>query len=537
MQQAPLTRSEFLIRDTETVLDTTVGQTLRAAARAGADLPALIEVTEAGDIGRRWTFGTLLREAETLALALSTRFDAGERICVWAQNVPEWVVLEYAAGMAGLTLVTANPAYQAEELAYVLKQSQSVALFRTESYRGNPMAQIAETAVAGLENLRKVTDLTNWPAMTRQGDRPPGLPEVAASDPVQIQYTSGTTGFPKGAVLHHRGLTNNARFFLRRCELPHAAPVSCVMPLFHTAGCAMLILGAVQNLSPVYLFQIFDPVAVLRLTEQEGFAYVGGVPTMIQAMLEVLETQSFDLSSVRVMNSGGSMVAPELVKRTTEAFGCPFQTVYGQTECSPLVSQHEADDTFDDLCNTVGRPVPQVEVSIRSVHGDEVMAVGEIGEICVKGYGVMLGYNDNPEATAATIGADGWLRTGDLGTMDARGYLRITGRVKEMIIRGGENLFPAEIENVLLEHPDVAEVAVLGLPDEKWGEIVAAVVRPVDGRGVDPQACKAHCRAHLAAMKAPAVYFQVQAFPLTGSGKIQKFALKQKILDGELHPV
>lgn len=532
-----LTTSHYTIRDNEEVHESTVGQLLRDAASDSGDKPALVEVTEAGEPGRRWTFGELLKDAEDLALALSTRFAPGERICVWAPNIPEWVLLEYAAGLAGLTLVTANPAYQPEELTYVLKQSRSVALFLVQGYRGNPMAEIAKTAIAGLDDIREVTDMQDPAAFRARGDRAEALPDVSPDDPVQIQYTSGTTGFPKGAVLHHRGLTNNARFHAQRCGITPGAPWSSAMPLFHTSGCGMAVLGTIQARAPLYLFAIFDPVAHLRLTESEGFAFVGGVPTMLVAMLDVLKSHSFDTSSVETIFSGGSMVAPELVRNATEAFGCPFQTVYGQTECSPLVTQHGVDDSFDDICTTTGKPMPQTEVSIRGIETGEVMPLGEVGEICVRGYTTMLRYNDNPEATADTIREDGWLRTGDLGTLDARGYLRITGRVKDMIIRGGENLFPAEIENVLLEHPDVAEIAVLGLPDEKWGEIVVAAIRPSDEASVNPEVLKAHCREHLAPMKSPVSWYSVESFPVTGSGKIQKFSLQERILSGEVKPI
>ncbi len=263
----------------------------------------------------------------------------------------------------------------------------------------------------------------------------------------------------------------------------------------------------------------------------------GGVPTMMIAMLEVLERKSFDLSSVQVAVSGGALVSPELVRLVRERVGCGFQTVYGQTECSSVVTQHHHDDTIEDICHTVGQPLPQTEISIRSVSDNGVAAIGEQGEICIRGYCTMIGYNGNPEATAATIDADGWLHSGDLGTMDSRGYVSITGRVKEMIIRGGENLFPAEIENVLLEHATVAEVAVVGLPDDKWGEVVAAFVRPGAGHTVEPEVLRSHCRDHISPQKTPTLWFAVSAFPLTGSGKVQKFALRDGYAAGEFRPL
>ena len=243
------------------------------------------------------------------------------------------------------------------------------------------------------------------------------------------------------------------------------------------------------------------------------------------------------MSSIKMAISGGAMVAPELVRRVRQAFGCDFETVYGQTEVSPVVTQHFHDDDIEDICNNVGQPMPQTAISIRSVEENKVVSIDTVGEICVQGYCNMIGYNGNPEATAETIDAEGWLHSGDLGAMDARGYVRVTGRVKEMIIRGGENLFPAEIENALAEHDTVAEVAVVGLPDDKWGEIVACFVRPEAGCEVDPSVLRAHCREHLAAQKTPTVWFSVNEFPLTGSGKIQKFALRDAHAAGKYEPL
>ena len=469
------------------MLETTVGGQLRDMAARRGDCTALVEVNLDGENGRRWTYAELLADSERLGKALASRFAPGERLVVWAPNVPEWVLMEYACGLAGLILVTANPSYQAAELRYVLEQSGASALFSVESYRGNPMAEIAVAAADGLEAVREIVDLDDAAALYRVGDRPAELPEVAPGDAAQIQYTSGTTGFPKGAVLSHRSLTNNARYCAVRSGTRPDSVWANFMPMFHTSGCGLITLGALQTGCAMFLVKLFDPSAILRLMEREKVTALLGVPTMLVAMMECLDQEPFDISSVEIAISGGSMVAPELVRNVTERFGCAFQTVYGQTEASPLVTQHHLGESLDIVCNTTGLPMPQTEVSIRSVDGENrVLPVGEVGEICTRGYCVMIGYHDNLSATADAIDADGWLHTGDLGTLDRQGYLRITGRVKEMIIRGGENLFPAEIENTLLEHPDVAEVAVVGLPDDKWGEIVACFVRMEPGREMEP---------------------------------------------------
>ncbi|MFO7855439.1 MAG: AMP-binding protein [Paracoccaceae bacterium] len=534
MYEVTLSEARFPAQDDLPLVEKTVADVIREAAAAAPDAPALTEIGMDGKPGRRWTYAELLADAETLARALSTRYAPGERIVVWAPNAPEWVLTEYACALAGLTLVTANPAYQAAELAYVLNQSKAAGLFLVREHRGNPMAEIAASAAAEAPALREIVDLEDPAALHARGDRPEALAAVAPGDEAQLQYTSGTTGFPKGARLHHLGLVTNAMHYMARAGMREGDVVGNYMPLFHTSGCGMSVLGCAQNRGHLVLFRLFEPESVLDRIADHRVNCMTGVPTMLIALLEAHAARPRDTSSVRICVSGGSMVAPELVRRISATFGCPFQIVYGQTETSPVITQHHSTDPPDTVAETIGQPLPRQEVSIRRVEDDTTAALDEIGEICVRGYCRMLGYNDDPEATARTIDAEGWLHTGDLGTMDAKGYLRVTGRVKEMIIRGGENLFPAEIENCLLEHPAVGEVAVIGLPDEKWGEIVAAVIRPAPGATPDPAELRAHCRARMAPMKTPAVWLRAEGFPLTGSGKVRKFALRDAWAAGEL---
>jgi fatty-acyl-CoA synthase len=511
---------------------TTVGNVLRDAAARTPDAPALHEANAEGDLGRHWTYSELLRDSERLAHALLTRFQPGERIAVWAPNIPEWVIAEFALGLAGLTLVTVNPGYQPRELKYVLEQSRAVGLLLIKEFRGNPMARIAAEVTAGIPAIREVTDMEDHAALFREAGPLGPLPEVRPRDEVQIQYTSGTTGFPKGVVLHHHGVTNNARHNFARMEMPQGVTTLVMMPLFHAAGCGIAILGGVQSSCRMILMRQFEPQRANALIESEGVSGMMGVPTMLIAMLEADAAQPRNFASVRIAGSGGSMVPPELIRRVMGRLECKFCTVYGQTETSALLTQTRPDDSFDDQCHSVGQAMPQTELSIRDPATNRVVPVGTVGEICARGYSLMLGYNDDPEATAKTIDAEGWLHTGDLGTMDSRGFVRITGRVKEMIIRGGENLFPAEIENILLEHADVAEVAVVGVPDAKFGEAVAAFVRLSSGAALDPAALVAHCRANLAAQKTPTHWIEVSEWPLTGSGKIQKFALRDQWVAG-----
>jgi fatty-acyl-CoA synthase len=535
MQRVSPTHSYFPAQADGAVEETTVGDVLVARAGATPDAEALVEVDAAGRLARRWTYAQLLRDARRLATALLSRYRPGERICVWAPNLPEWVILEYAAGLAGLTLVTANPAYQPRELAYVLAQSGAVGLFFVASHRGNPMARIAAEVAADLPAVRELTDLEDPAALFAGEDAARPLPPVGAGDPAQIQYTSGTTGFPKGVVLHHRGIINNARFSNARMDLRAGDTLVNVMPLFHTAGCGLLTLGAAQFGARMILVRVFDPAIVLEIIEAERVDWLLGVPTMLVALLEAQAQTGRDLSSIRAAGSGGAMVPPDLVRRVREVFGCDFHIVYGQTEASCLLAIASCTaGAPDDEMETVGRPIAHTELSIRDPRSGEVVPIGAVGEICSRSFGTLLAYNDDPTATAAAVDAEGWLRTGDLGTLDARGRLRVTGRVKEMIIRGGENLFPAEIENVLLEHPDVAEAAVVGAPDDRWGEIVVAFLRLAPGAVLDQTALVAHCRARLAAFKTPARWVEVNGWPLTGSGKIQKFVLRERFVSGEL---
>ena len=532
MYPIKFTESFFPAQSNNSIREITVGGLLREIAGQHPVAPALLEVTMQGEIGRRWTYGELLTDSENLALALASRFKPGERITVWSPNTPEWLLLEYACALAGLVLVTANPAYQVKELRYVLEQSGSVALFLVDSYRGNPMAEIAVQAIEGLSAVREIVDMDNASALYHNEDYTTTLPDVKPTDAAQIQYTSGTTGFPKGAVLSHRGLVNNARLYADRARFNRDTVWANFMPMFHTSGCGMAALGCLQTACKMLMVKYFDPGPIINLIEQERVTGFLGVPTMLVALLESLGNNTPDLSSVKIVTSGGAMVAPELVRNVKEAFGCEFAIVYGQTETCPVITQHHLTDSVDDICNTIGQPLPQTAVSIRSTEDNEVVSINTVGEICVQGYCNMIGYHANETATNETIDSAGWLHTGDLGIMDERGYLSITGRVKEMIIRGGENTFPAEIENVLLEHPAVAEVAVVGLPDDKWGEIVTCFLRPEANQELDQQELRQYCREHLSPQKTPVVWCQVDEFPLTGSGKIQKFALREGYLAG-----
>jgi fatty-acyl-CoA synthase len=524
--------SYWVAADSDVVLEQTVGDLLRWAAGQAPDVTALVEGHPEAERRRRWTYSELLDESEQAARALLGRFTPGERVAVWANNIPEWVFLEMAAALAGLTLVTVNPALRADELHHVLSQSGASGIFLRQEYRGNPMADTLAGIRSALPDLRETVRFEEWPAFRASGSATEPLPEVRPEHPAQIQYTSGTTGMPKGAVLHHRGITNNARLSyvpvlgLRRGDV-HVNP----MPLFHTAGCVLATLSSIASLGTHVLLPFFDPGLQLELVESERSVVFGGVPTMLIGLLNHPGFARTDLSSVRVALSGGAVVPPELVRRTETALDVPMCIIYAQTEASPGITMTQPGDDAQDRAETLGRPLPRIEVRIVDPQdATTTVPIGTVGEICTRGYHVMTGYFDAPEETKTAIDSEGWLHTGDLASMDDRGYLRIGGRLKEMIIRGGENIYPREIEQVLFAHPDVLDVAVVGVPDQVWGEQVAAFIRPAPGATPSEDELAGYARARLAPHKTPRVWVFVDEFPLTGSGKVQKFLLRDRLI-------
>ena len=530
MYDMNLTTSHFPAQNDAEIRDITVGGLLREIAAENQYAVAMVDIADNGDCGQSWTYAELLAQAQRLAEALTSRFEAGEKVVVWAPNIPQWIFMEYACGLAGLVLVTANPSFQTSELKYVLEQSGAVALFMVNEFRGNPMSEIALKATSDNTALREIVNLENEDALYAIGERPTVLPNVQPDDAAQIQYTSGTTGFPKGAVLSHKNLVNNARLFCARKQVNLYSVWANFMPLFHTAGCATGTLGCLQAACKMLLIKRFDADVFARLIEEQGVTTCFAVPTMLFSLLDSLEKIPRDMSSLEVITTGGAPVPPDLVRRVRDRLGCHLLSAFGQTEHSPMICLNPVEATLEQIVETAGQPLPQTEVSIRSPEDNQVLPIGDVGEICARSYAVMIGYNDNLEATAAAIDSDGWLHTGDLGTMDTQGFVRVTGRVKDMIIRGGENHFPAEIEAVIVTHRDVSQVAVVGLPDEKWGEVIAAFI--LSDHPMELADLRNYCRKYLSAQKTPSVWVRVPGFPLTGSGKVQKFAIRDKFLAG-----
>lgn len=510
------------------VLERSIGDALRAAAARHCNRTALVEGVEGPR--RRWTYSQLLADAEQVARALLGRFRPGEHVAVFAANSPEWVLLEMGAALAGLTLVTVNPAFLAQEVAYVLGQSRASGVVVQPEYRGRDLLAVVAEARSGLPHLREVIALDGWSAFLASGVRDTVLPDVAPLDIAQIQYTSGTTGFPKGACLTHRGLANNGRLFARAIGAGPQDVWVNPMPMFHTAGCGLVTLGALQTGGVHVLPPAFDPALLLALFEAERGTVMLSVPTMLIRLLDHPDARTRDLTSWRLSALGGAPVPPELARRAAEEVGLKVTIGFGQTEASPYITHTVPDDPNPDWIETVGRPLPQTELKVIDPVSGETVPLGVVGEICARGCGVMAGYFDNPGATAQALDAEGWLHTGDLGSLDAHGYCRIQGRLKDMIIRGGENIYPREIEDVLFTHPAIANVSVVGVPDAEWGEQVAAFIQPRAGVPIGTDEVATFCRAHLAPFKVPRIWRVVTAFPQTASGKIQKFALREQVL-------
>jgi fatty-acyl-CoA synthase len=521
--------------DGDQLWESTLGDLLRAGAAEHPDRIALVDADPDPARRRSWTYAELLAEAERVARALLTRFEPGERVAVWAPNCAEWLLLQQGASLAGLVLVTVNPANRQVELDYVLGQSRAAGIFFAPEYRGFDMARAVRTARAIAPELRETVSFADWDGFVAASDPALALPAVAPGDPVQIQYTSGTTGFPKGALLNHRGIINASRFVARGGGMGDGGVWVNAMPMFHVGGSALAELGTFAYRGTFVSMPAFDAGLMLELFETYRGTITQAVPTMLSALLDHPDFEKRDTSSVHTLMSGASFVPAELVTRVKEAFGCQFTIVFGQTELHGVITQTRLDDSAEDQSRTIGRPLPLSDVKIIDPETGATVPLGTRGEICVRGYQTMLEYFEQPEQTALTLSSDGWLRTGDLASMDDRGYLTITGRLKDMIIRGGENIYPREIEDVLGSHPGVAAVAVIGVPDDTWGEQVGAVIVPVSS-GAAPSAdeLRAYCRERLARFKAPSFWYFVTDLPNTATGKIQKYVLRDRIDRGDL---
>ncbi len=498
--------------------DITIEALLRSLARDHPNQEAVVTT------GVRWTFAELDRRVERLARNIAAiGLKKGDRAAVWATNRPEWVLLQFALARAGVILVTMNTSLKGHEVEYLLRQSQSNALFLIGGYRELNYVQIFR-ALPPLPDLRHVfyLDPDEPPAGVRSFSAlEPDAPKVEfepqdVDDVINMQYTSGTTGFPKGVMLSHRNILNNGADIGDVLGYTPADRVCVPVPLFHCFGCVLGVLAAFTHASTLILIESFDPLAVLQAIHTERATSIYGVPTMFLAELEHPRFSEFDMTSLRTGIMAGALCPVSLMRRVVSDMHVPEITIcYGLTEASPVITQTRRDDALEKRVSTVGRALPGVEVKLVE------------GELWSRGYHIMKGYYRDAEATSRAITPDGWLRTGDLAAVDADGYYAITGRSKELIIRGGENIAPKEIEEVLRTHPSVSDAAVFGVPDEFFGEEVAAAIRLKLGAVCTPEEIREYVRERLARFKVPKYVQFVDAFPQTASGKIQKFRLRE----------
>lgn len=512
------------------VADVSLGAQLSRIASSHPETEAVVYACHDEVANVRWTFATLDAKAERLAMALlGYGYAPGDNVAIWAPNNPEWILLEYAFAKAGLTIVALNPLYKEDELVYALTASQVKGIFYADSAQADDKAALIERVRQRVPSLHSAHSFHEGiAAISRYYSDDRALPDVDAQQLLMIQYTSGTTGMPKAAQLSHRGVATTARNTYRTWGFAAGDRVCHGFPQYHVGGSGNSTPGSALVAATTLPLYIFKAERTLDILEQESCSGFIGVPTMLTAMLEHPTFARRNFTTLRTIVIGGAVVPAPLIRRCEDAFGVSVINGYGQTETSGVVSSTLADDSAQRKASTSGRAMPGISLKVCDRNGD-VVPLGSSGELCYRGPGCMLGYRD-AKANAAAFDADGWLRTGDMAVMDAEGYVQITGRTKELIIRGGENLSPSEIECYLLEHPDVLEAAVLGLPDEKYGEEVCAVLRLRDGADRDAEAIRGWCRDKLSRWKVPRYIEFTTQYPKTPSGKIQKFALKAQLL-------
>ncbi|MFD5257361.1 class I adenylate-forming enzyme family protein [Streptomyces bobili] len=521
-------------------MEYTVGSLLAERARTHGDALALVGTAHSTGEQRRLTYQELYTEARRVATALSRLAEPGEFVALWAPNVVEWPVVQYGAALAGVTLVALNPVLRADELVYAVNHSGAAVLLHADVSRDYDLAAVAASVRSRCPRLREVVSLSardRWLAEPADLLATPVAQDADA--PVMLQYTSGTTGLPKGVLLRHRSLVNVAKLSMERVESTPGAVHVNPLPMFHTAGCVVATLGSLWQGGCVVLVEQFRPGPVLELMEKEQAGVLFCVPAILGALVEAARDAGGTAPALRTVIVGGANVPAALIEATRRLFGASVHNLYGQTELAPTLTATGRSDTPQDLTDTVGRPLPQVECKIVDPVTGGVQPLGTAGEICARGYQQMIEYLHDPDATARTVDAGGWVHTGDLGTMDARGVVTVTGRLKDLIIRGGENITPVEIETCLLQHEAVLEAAVVAVPDEKLGEAIAAVVRLAGERTAEQaaglrDALVEHCRAHLAKYKVPQHWYVADELPLTPAGKVRKFKLRDAVTAGTL---
>lgn len=531
----------------------TIGDMLIEIAEKYPDNDAIVSIHQ----GKRYTYRELEQELDRAAKGLiALGLKKGDRLAIWATNIAEWIITQFATAKAGIIMVNINPAYRTHELEYALRQSEAQVLLLMDRFKSSdyvkmlyevcPEAMSSKPGEIQSEKLpflrtavlirgEKQPSMYTWEEVLRMGDELPDeiLEERQASldfdDPINIQYTSGTTGFPKGVVLTHHNILNNG-YFIGECMNFTDKDRLCIpVPFYHCFGMVLANLACMTHGATMVLpAEHFDPVSTLSAVEKERCTAVHGVPTMFVAELEHPDFKNFDLSSLRTGIMAGSPCPIEFMKKVNTLMNmCDVVITYGQTEASPGITMSSTDDSLDLRVSTVGRPMPYTEIKIVDPKTGKTVPRGETGEICARGYMIMRGYYNNPAATEQCIDEESWLHTGDLGTLDENDYCKITGRLKDMVIRGGENIYPREIEEFLYTHPAISDVQIIGLPDKKYGEELMAWIKLKSGVTADPEEIKAFCKGRIAHFKIPRYIKFVDDFPMTVSGKIQKYKMRE----------
>jgi fatty-acyl-CoA synthase len=528
--------------------DVTVGALLSRLAREFPQREALVY----SHLDRRWTFRELDDEACLVARGLMAHgVTRGDHVALWATNVPEWIVLQFALAKIGAILVTVNTSLKAAEIDYLLRQNETSTLLAIQGFRGvDYISELRQIGAVGNDAQRRERfphlervifigpdcprDLEPYGRVRDAGARVSESVLAAAEsavgidDVINMQYTSGTTGFPKGVMLTSRNIVNNGFWLAEGLAFTPADRLCLCVPLFHCFGCVIGVLGAYTHGACICAVESFDARKVLETVERERCTALYGVPTMFLAELEDPDFDRFDLTSLRTGVMAGALCPEPLMRKVIDRMHLPEMTIaYGLTETSPGITQTPRDASMEVRTQTVGKVMPEIEVRIVDPATGQDVATGERGELWARGYVVMKGYYNMPDQTAAAITADGWLRSGDQASMDADGNVRITGRIKDLIIRGGENVAPKEVEDLLRQHPAVADVSVYGISSDFFGEEVAAAIRPHAGASIDAAEVMRFCQERLARFKIPRFIRIVDAFPMTASGKIQKFKLRE----------
>lgn len=486
----------------------------------------------------------------------------GDKLAVWATNVPYWVVMQFATAKAGVILLTVNTHYRTHELEYLLKQSETENLMLIEAFRDNDYMNMVYELIPELKSQERgylkserfpylkrvffmgqekhrgmysIPEVMAMGAMVSDEEYEARQAELDPHDVVNMQYTSGTTGFPKGVMLTHANVGNNGYWIGKNQAFTHKDRVCLPVPLFHCFGCVLGVMAAINHAATMVFLEQFDPLAAMAAVDQEKCTALYGVPTMFIAILEHKMFSKFDYSSLRTGIMAGSPCPVPVMRQVIELMNMREITIcYGLTEGSPVMTQTSTDEDIRHRTETVGPAMPGIEVRVVDPETNQEVARGVQGEVVCRGYNVMKGYYKNPEATAKAVDADGWLHSGDLGVMDEDGYLAITGRLKDMIIRGGENVYPREIEEFLYNMPGVSDVQVAGVPSRKMGEEVGAFIKLKPGANLEPEDIQDYCRGKISRYKIPKYVTFVEEYPMTASGKIQKFKLRE--MAGQLFP-